>query len=89
MAISATFELRDNNADRGAKVWGSLKDSYTVIDLDYTLTRNFDKTNRASSGVSMDFIKVTIRAAKEHATPFHAGFWLNIWIFSFLITEKR
>lgn len=71
MAISATFELRDNNADRGAKVLGSLKDSYTVIDLDYTLTRNFDKTNRASSGVSMDFIKVTIRAAKEHATPFH------------------
>lgn len=46
-------------------------DSYTVIDLDYTLKRSFDKTNRACSGVSMDFIKVTIRGTKELKTPFH------------------
>lgn len=75
MAISATLELRDNNADGWDKVKGTMLDSYTVIDLDYTLKRSFDKTNRASSGVSMDFIKVTIRGTKELKTPFHE--WIN------------
>ena len=75
MAISATLELRDNNAGDLSKVKGSLLDSYTVIDLDYTLKRSFDKTNRACSGVSMDFLKVTIRGTKELKTPFHE--WIN------------
>lgn len=70
MAISATLELRDSN-DRLSKIKGSLMDSYTVIDLDYTLSRSFDKTNRPCSGVTLDLIKITIRGTKELHAPFH------------------
>lgn len=70
MAISATLELRDGN-DSLSKLKGSLMDAYTVIDLDYTLKRSFDKTHRPCSVVTLDLIKITIRGTKELHAPFH------------------
>lgn len=70
MAISATLELRDDKGI-GSAIAGSLINSYTVIDLDYTLKRAYDKSHRPCSVATMDFIKVTIRGAKEMFTPFH------------------
>jgi len=72
MAISATFELRENG---GSSLYAALFKSYTVVDLDYTLKRSFDKTGRPSSGVSIDFIKVSIRGTKEVNASFHD--WIN------------
>lgn len=74
MAISATFELRDGDG-AAAIVKGAFLKTYTVVDLDYTFKRSFDKTGRPSSGASMDFLKVTIRGTKEATAAFHE--WIN------------
>ena len=74
MAISATLELREVKTSFEKFVATAIK-SYSVIDLDYTLTRSFDKTSRPTSNVSMDFIKVTIRGTKEVFAPFHK--WIS------------
>ena len=70
MAISATLELSDGNV-----VTNALLNTYTVLDLDYTLVRSMDQTGRPSSIAYMDSIKVTIRAAKEQTPHFHE--WIN------------
>lgn len=70
MAISAVLELTDPGNMLSA-VQGALLNSYTVIDLDYTLKRGWDMTARPSTVAYIDMIKVTIRAPKEFTTPFH------------------
>lgn len=74
MAISATFELRDPNSS-ATRLKGMVLDSYTVIDLDYTLKRIVDKTNRPVSAVIIDCFYLTIRGTKELKTPFHEWLW--------------
>ena len=71
MAISATFELRETPGSVGSVIYGMALKSYTVVDLDYTLKRSFDKTGRPSSGASIDLLKVTIRGVKEVTAKFH------------------
>lgn len=71
MAISATLELRETPGSAASAVYGMLLKSYTVVDLDYTLIRNFDKTGRPCSGPSIDILKVTIRGVKEVTAKFH------------------
>lgn len=75
MAISATFELRETPGSAGSVIFGMLFKSYTVVDLDYTLKRNVDKTGRPCSGASIDLLKVTVRAVKEATAKFHE--WIN------------
>lgn len=70
MAISATLELSDGNL-----VTNALFNTYTVLELDYTLVRAMDGTGRPSTIAYMDSIKVTIRAAKENVPHFHE--WIN------------
>lgn len=71
MAISATFELRETPGSVGSIIYGMALKSYTVVDLDYTLKRSFDKTGRPSSSASIDLLKVTIRGVKEVTAKFH------------------
>lgn len=68
MAISATFELREDGYN---VLESALSKSYTVIDLDYTLKRALDKTGRPASMATLDFIKLTIRGTKEALASFH------------------
>lgn len=75
MAISATFELRETSGSTASILYGMAFKSYTVVDLDYTLKRSFDKTGRPSSGASIDLLKVTIRGVKEITAKFHE--WIN------------
>ena len=70
MAISAVLEISEPGSVLQS-VQGALLNSYTVIDLDYTLKRGMDITARPSTVVYIDMIKISIRAPKEFTTPFH------------------
>lgn len=72
MAISATFELRENG---GSSVYAAFLKAYTVVDLDYTLKRTLDKTGRPSSVATIDFLKISIRGTKEIQASFHE--WIS------------
>ena len=69
MAISATLQIWDANT--GNFLTQNLKDIYTVLNLDYTVERDCDKTGRPSGGASISVINVIIRATKEKGAPFH------------------
>lgn len=69
MAISATLQIWEANT--GNVITQNMKDTYTVLNLDYTVERDCDKTGRPSGGASISAITVTIRANKEKGAPFH------------------
>ena len=71
MAISAILELRETPGSKASKAFGAVFKTYTVLDLDYTLKRNYDKTGRPSSGCSIEVLNITIRVAKEMTAKFH------------------
>lgn len=71
MAISATLELRETSDSIASTVYAMAFKTYTVVDLDYTLKREYDRTGRPSTGVLIDVIKVTIRGTKEVTAKFH------------------
>ncbi len=71
MAISATFQFADSGGGVGAALAKNFWNTYTVLDFDYTLEREYDKTGRPSSRASITAIKVTIRGIKQATTPFH------------------
>lgn len=69
MAVSAQLQI--------GKDWGYInpRDVYDIIELNYTLNRNFDMTTRPSSAVLGGLINVTIRGKKEVTAMFHE--WLS------------
>lgn len=69
MAISATLQIWEANT--GNFLTQNMKDTYTVLNLDYTVERDCDKTGRPSGGASISVINVLIRATKEKGAPFH------------------
>ena len=68
MAISAVLQIGESGGNFLQK---ALASSYTVLDFDYTIERDCDKTGRPSGSASISCITVTIRAASEKNTPFH------------------
>lgn len=75
MSVSATLQFAESGGGLTAFLAENLKDIYTVLDLDYTVEKPFDKSGRPSSGAYISLIKVTIRAAKQMGAPFHD--WIN------------
>lgn len=71
MAISATLELRETPGSFASTVYGVIFKAYSIVDLDYTLKRDFDKTGRPCSGVKIDVLTVTVRGTKEVTAKFH------------------
>lgn len=75
MSVSATLQFAESGGGITAFLAKNLKDIYTVLDLDYTVEKPFDKTGHPSGGAYISFIKVTVRAAKQMGAPFHD--WIN------------